>query len=204
MRIIAGRFKGVPLTTPRSGTRPTTDRTKEAIFSRLDAWGTLPDARVLDLYAGTGALGFEALSRGAQSCVFVESSAPAAKLVAQTATTLKRQRAWESDMSVRVVRSQAERYVEKMARKSDAVVEPLFDVVLIDPPYAVTTEDCNELLNGLVEGGLVRQHDDPDAQQSVIMLERSTRSAEPKAPQGWTICDRRNYGETAVFYMLPE
>ena len=65
MRVISGRFKGVALTTPKSGTRPTTDRTKEAIFSHLDSWGVLDDARVLDLFAGTGALGIEALSRGA-------------------------------------------------------------------------------------------------------------------------------------------
>ena len=78
MRVISGRFKGVALTTPKAGTRPTTDRTKEAIFSHLDSWGVLDDARVLDLFAGTGALGIEALSRGAQELVAVESSAPAA------------------------------------------------------------------------------------------------------------------------------
>ena len=63
MRVISGRFKGVALATPKTGTRPTTDRTKEAIFSHLDSWGVLDDARVLDLFAGTGALGIEALSR---------------------------------------------------------------------------------------------------------------------------------------------
>ena len=77
------------LTTPKSGTRPTTDRTKEAIFSHLDSWGVLDDARVLDLFAGTGALGIEALSRGARELVAVESSAPAAALIAQTLTALK-------------------------------------------------------------------------------------------------------------------
>ena len=84
MRVISGRFKGVVLTTPKAGTRPTTDRTKEAIFSHLDSWGVLDDARVLDLFAGTGALGIEALSRGARELVAVESSAPAAALIAQT------------------------------------------------------------------------------------------------------------------------
>ena len=74
MRVISGRFKGVALATPKTGTRPTTDRTKEAIFSHLDSWGVLDDARVLDLFAGTGALGIEALSRGARELVAVESS----------------------------------------------------------------------------------------------------------------------------------
>ena len=77
------------LTTPKPGTRPTTDRTKEAIFSHLDSWGVLDDARVLDLFAGTGALGVEALSRGARELVAVESAAPAAALIAKTLTALK-------------------------------------------------------------------------------------------------------------------
>ena len=81
MRVISGRFKGVALATPKTGTRPTTDRTKEAIFSHLDSWGVLDDARVLDLFAGTGALGIEALSRGARELVAVESSRPAAALI---------------------------------------------------------------------------------------------------------------------------
>ena len=72
MHVISGRFKGVALTTPKTGTRPTTDRTKEAIFSHLDSWQVLDDARVLDLFAGTGALGIEALSRGARELVAVE------------------------------------------------------------------------------------------------------------------------------------
>ena len=78
------------LTTPKPGTRPTTDRTKEAIFSHLDSWGVLDDARVLDLFAGTGALGIEALSRGARELVAVESVAPAAALIAKTLTAWSR------------------------------------------------------------------------------------------------------------------
>lgn len=108
MRVISGRFKGVALTTPKAGTRPTTDRTKEAIFSHLDSWGVLDDARVLDLFAGTGALGIEALSRGARELVAVESSAPAAALIAQTLTALKHNRSWEHGMSARVVKARAE------------------------------------------------------------------------------------------------
>ena len=89
------------LTTPKPGTRPTTDRTKEAIFSHLDSWGVLDDARVLDLFAGTGALGIEALSRGARELVAVESVAPAAALIAKTLTALKHNRSWEPGMSAR-------------------------------------------------------------------------------------------------------
>lgn len=192
MRIIAGRFKGVPLTTPRSVTRPTTDRTKEAIFSRLDSWGVLRGARVLDLYAGTGALGFESLSRGARELVLVEADAQAARLIARTATLLCHQRDWTSDMSVRVVKARAERYAQKMAARND-LAPVRFDVVLMDPPYAVTTDECNELLATLASGGVV-------SADGLMMLERSVRSDEPVAPSGWHVEDRRDYGETAVFY----
>ena len=185
MRVISGRFKGVALTTPKAGTRPTTDRTKEAIFSHLDSWGVLDDARVLDLFAGTGALGIEALSRGARELVAVESSAPAAALIAQTLTALKHNRSWELGMSARVIKARAEKY----AACASAVAP--FDVIFIDPPYAFETEACNQLLTDLAGRELT-------GDDTVIMLERSTRSA---APEGWTISDHRDYGETAVYYI---
>ena len=178
------------LTTPKAGTRPTTDRTKEAIFSHLDSWGVLDDARVLDLFAGTGALGVEALSRGARELVAVESSAPAAALIAQTLTALKHNRSWERGMSARVVKARAEKYAA-----SASAVEP-FDMVFIDPPYAFETNDCNQLLADLASRELTSSN-------TVIMLERSTRSEEPTAPENWEITDRRDYGETAVYYIEP-
>ena len=190
MRVISGRFKGVALTTPKVGTRPTTDRTKEAIFSHLDSWGVLDDARVLDLFAGTGALGIEALSRGARELVAVESSAPAAALIAQTLTALKHNRSWELGMSARVIKARAEKY----AACASAVAP--FDVIFIDPPYAFETNDCNQLLADLASRELTSSN-------TVIMLERSTRSEEPTAPENWEITDRRDYGETAVYYIEP-
>ena len=190
MRVISGRFKGVALTTPKSGTRPTTDRTKEAIFSHLDSGGVLDDARVLDLFAGTGALGIEALSRGARELVAVESSAPAAALIAQTLTALKHNRSWEHGMCARVVKARAEKYAA-----SASAVEPL-DMVFIDPPYAFETNDCNQLLADLASRELTSSN-------TVIMLERSTRSEAPTAPANWEITDRRDYGETAVYYIEP-
>ena len=111
MRVIAGRFKGLELKAAKNGTRPTTDRTKEAISSRLESWAVLEDARVLDLFAGTGALGIEALSRGARELVSVESAAPAASLISGAFAELRHNRAWERGMSVRLVRKRAEQYV---------------------------------------------------------------------------------------------
>ena len=133
MRVISGRFKGVALATPKTGTRPTTDRTKEAIFSHLDSWGVLDDARVLDLFAGTGALGIEALSRGARELVAVESSRPAAALITKTLAQLQKNRSW------------------------DGFGEP-FDVIFIDPPYAYETAECNQLLSDLAAGSATNEN----------------------------------------------
>ena len=120
MRVIAGRFKGLELKAAKNGTRPTTDRTKEAIFSRLESWAVLEDARVLDLFAGTGALGIEALSRGARELVSVESAAPAASLISGAFAELRHNRAWERGMSARLVRKRAEQYVIGTMRATDA------------------------------------------------------------------------------------
>ncbi|RYQ21805.1 DNA methyltransferase [Bifidobacterium pseudolongum subsp. pseudolongum] len=186
MHVITGRFKGMPLATPRAETRPTTDRTKEALFSRLESHGLLQDARVLDLFGGTGALGIEALSRGAHELVVVESSAQAAQLIAQTLTALRRYAGWQEGMGAHVVHAKAERYAAK-AKPG----EP-FDLVLIDPPYAFASADCERLLRDLTARGLV-------ARFGAIVLERSTRTAPPAAPEGWVMIDRRDYGETAVY-----
>ena len=176
------------LTTPKPGTRPTTDRTKEAIFSHLDSWGVLDDARVLDLFAGTGALGIEALSRGARELVAVESAAPAAALIAKTLTALKHNRSWEPGMSARVVKARAEKY----AAAASAIAP--FGVIFIDPPYAFATEDCNQLLSDMVAHGIAGWN-------TTIVLERSARSDEPVPPEGWILAEHRDYGETAVWYI---
>ena len=199
MRVISGRFKGMALATPKSVTRPTTDRTKEAIFSRLDSWGVLDDARVLDLFAGTGALGVEALSRGGRELVAVEANGPAAALIAKTLGALKRNRAWSADLRARVVKAKAERFVEPAHRVTGdgAAASPsagAYDVIFIDPPYAFETEACEKLLADLASSGMA-------GEGTVIVLERSARSADPNPPAGWDITDRRDYGETAVFYI---
>lgn len=118
MRVISGRFKGVALATPKTGTRPTTDRTKEAIFSHLDSWGVLDDARVLDLFAGTGALGIEALSRGARELVAVESSRPAAALITKTLAQLQKNRSWDASLKARVLVKKPSKWLAASANHS--------------------------------------------------------------------------------------
>lgn len=190
MRVISGRFKGFQLPPAKPGTRPTTDRTKEAIFSRLDALGILDGARVLDLFAGTGALGIEALSRGADELLAVEYAGAAASVLARTLKDLSRQRAWSADMRARVMRKRAERVAA-------GYHGPAFDMVFADPPYDLTTEACNELIAGLTGSEVV---DD----STVILFERSTRSEPLTAPAGWCVSNRRDYGETAVFTLEAE
>ncbi|NMN00766.1 DNA methyltransferase [Bifidobacterium sp. DSM 109958] len=197
MRVIAGRFKGFQLPAAKTGTRPTTDRTKEAIFSHLDSWGVIDDARVLDLYAGTGALGIEALSRGARELVAVEMAGPAATALNGTLASLRRAKAWESGMAAHLVRGKAEAFVNGYrggANAADGDAAPGFDLIFIDPPYAMTTEDCDALLAGIAANGVA-------ADDAIIMVERSTRSAAVSAPEGWEITQSRAYGETSVSYI---
>lgn len=192
MHIIAGRFKSLPLTSAQSCTRPTTDRTKEAIFSRLDSWGVMTDARVLDLFAGTGALGVEALSRGARELVSVEANTQAAALILRTAKSLQSAKAWESTLSMRVLRKRAEQFVADYSGEA-------FELVFIDPPYAYETADCENLLLSMVDHGVASVQAD-----TLIVLERSARSSAPAVPDGWELFDTRNYGETSVLFIQPK
>ena len=196
MHIIAGRFKGFPIPAALRGTRPTTDRTKEAIFSHLESEDLLSGARVLDLFAGTGALGFEALSRGAQSLVAVESSGRVAGLLSRSAAGLRHHPAWDQTMDIRVSRNRAERFVRPLSsgHEDAGLSEACFDLVFMDPPYDLSTEDCQSIMTGLTAQGMV---DDG----GMIVLERSTRTLPPTAPDGWAIDQARTYGETAVYYL---
>lgn len=189
MHVIAGRFKGTPLCAAKSCTRPTTDRTKEAIFSRLYSWGVCGGARVLDLFAGTAALGIEAISRGAKELVCVEANAAAAALIAKTVKVLESQSAWSQDLSARVNKKRAEQFVQDYSGEA-------FDLVFVDPPYALETAQVELLIENMVNRGVVSA-----AADTLIVLERSARSVVPKICAGWEIFDTRNYGETAVMFI---
>lgn len=210
MRVIAGRFAGIPLQTPRSGTRPTTDRTKEAIFSHLDAEGILaPDSRVLDLFAGTGALGFEALSRGADHAVFVDRSPQAIRLLKRAVSLLHHHPHWDpTTMSADVIRSDAGKAVQRLARElhtpvsSDVSSEShvlaqsrhrAFDVIFLDPPYALPSSDLAHIISDLAADDLV-------AHEGELVIERSTRSQPISLPAGWEASKIRHYGETSIVY----
>jgi 16S rRNA (guanine966-N2)-methyltransferase len=182
-RIIAGRLGGRRIATPRGPhTRPTSDRVREAVFSRIEALTDLAGAAVLDLYAGSGALGLEAASRGAATVVHVEAHRGAAVLIRRTVREL----GLGEVASVRTER------VERVLRAGPGADEG-FDLALLDPPYPLGEEELAEVLRLLVSGGWLR----PGA---LVVVERSSRSPEPRWPAGLTALEPRRYGETAVHY----
>lgn len=176
-RIVAGTAGGRTLQVPRRGTRPTSERVREALFSRLEHLGVVDDACVLDLYAGSGALGLEAASRGARAVTLVEASREAAEVCRRNVATLGLR-------DVTVVADRAERFVQR------PVAVP-WDLVLVDPPYDVAEADLGAVLVDVAPGV---------ATDGVLAVERSSRSPEPTWPAGWEGVERRAYGETVVWF----
>ncbi|MFC7876259.1 16S rRNA (guanine(966)-N(2))-methyltransferase RsmD [Isoptericola sp. NPDC057391] len=190
-RIVAGRFGGRSLQVPPKGTRPTSDRVREAIFSRLDHLDVLDGAHVLDLYAGSGALGLEAASRGAADVVLVDANRRAADVARRNVATLGLQR------EVRVVADPAERFAAgATASPAGAGEAPGYDVVFLDPPYDLAEDALATVLAHLAAPGVL-------AAGAVVVVERSTRSPEPAWPAGLEPFARKDYGETAVHYAEP-
>jgi 16S rRNA (guanine966-N2)-methyltransferase len=179
-RIIAGTARGRQLRAPEGrDTRPTSDRVREALFSRLQHQGWLDGTRVLDLYAGSGALGLEAVSRGAAAAVLVEHDAATARMVrANVAAT--------GLAGVQVVADRVERALTRPPG------EP-FDLVFLDPPYAVADDVVVRALTLLVDGGWL-------AERAAVVVERGRRSPEPVWPPGLVSAGDRSYGTTHLYF----
>lgn len=172
MRISGGDARGIRLKTPK-GARPSSERVRHAVFASLASH--IPDARVLDLYSGSGAYALEALSRGATSAVLVDNS--------QDAVVTARDNAKAAGLSddVRVRKATSSRYVEREASKDGP-----FDLVFIDPPY-------DEPLDGVL--GSLGPHLDPDGR---VVLERRWRDEPAPSAQGLVVEADRRYGDTRV------
>ena len=179
MRIVGGKFKGHGLQGPKGqATRPTSDRVREAIFNIL-AHGIegfeIEGARVLDLFAGTGAMGLEALSRGARFCQFVDDSAEARGIIRRNADALGligQCKIWRRDAT----------------RLGPAAPQPGFDLVFADPPYNKGLG--TKALVSLVEGQWLNHG-------AIAVIEEAER-AELLCPPALAEIDRRTYGETQI------
>lgn len=178
MRIIAGSVKGRRLLGPGStgGTRPTADRVRQALFDVLGQW--CDGLRVLDLYSGTGALAFEALSRGASGATLVERSREAIGLCRKNAETLG------FTTNVELLAMPVGAAIEVLVRRGAA-----FDLVFVDPPYAL--EAGAATLKALDEGRLV-------AEGGVVVVEHAKAEVLPAAQGGLRVEDERRFGETVV------
>lgn len=184
-RIIAGTAGGRRIETPKGDrTRPTSDRVREALFSAIESWaGSLHGLRVLDLYAGSGAIGLEAWSRGAEAITFVESDRRTADLIRR---------------NVRAVGCAAADIRASAAATALATAPAApYDVVFTDPPYPLPDADLAHDLDLLVDHGWL-------AAGALVVVERGSRSPEPAWPAGISPLPgrrrMRKYGETTLWY----
>lgn len=189
-RIIAGVAGGRTLAVPPRGTRPTSDRVREALFSRLEHLDVVEGARVVDLFAGSGALGLEAASRGAAHVVLVESAGRAVEVCRRNVAVL-------GLPGVRVVAERAEVWLQRGGSEvgeTGAAGGRAVDLALLDPPYDLGEDRLTAVLAALVP--LL------DA-QAVVVVERSARTPEPGWPVGLGLLDERRYGETVLWFAEP-
>lgn len=180
-RIIGGSAKGRRLRTPPGETtRPTSDRVREAVFSAMQSWaGQWSGLRLLDLYAGSGAIGLEAWSRGVQRVVCVESDRRAAATLRGNADDLG------AEIDLRTMRVAAFLGPGPTAPES-------FDIAYLDPPYPLGETELAADLEALCTRGWL-------AEESLLLVERSSRSPEPSWPTGVSDVRPRRYGETTVW-----
>jgi 16S rRNA (guanine966-N2)-methyltransferase len=179
-RIIAGSAGGRQLAVPPGrGTRPTSDRAREGIFLTLDSLYGLRGARVLDLYAGSGAIGLEALSRGAAEAVLVESDPRAVQTIKANVRSL----GLEGALVV----------ADKVARALGKTPDQPYDIVFADPPYAVSDDEVLRTLELLRDNGWL-------VDEGLVAFERESRGKALMWPEGYVEERVRRYGEASVWY----
>ncbi|WP_455118596.1 16S rRNA (guanine(966)-N(2))-methyltransferase RsmD [Rothia mucilaginosa] len=187
-RIISGAAGGVRLASvPGDNTRPTTDRVKESLFSKLESYDIIRDARVLDAFGGSGALGCEALSRGAASVTLLDTYPKAVAVIRKNVAAVEKAMGRTGSSSTRVQQSQALTYVKSASGP--------WDLVFVDPPYAMPNEQVSELLEALTP---------KLAEGAVVVVERSSRDPEPVWGEGLYCFSTRQHGETVLYYVEPD
>jgi 16S rRNA (guanine966-N2)-methyltransferase len=186
-RVIAGEAGGRRLAVPDGRhTRPTSDRAREGLFATISSIvGPLAGARVLDLYAGSGAVGLEALSRGAGHVLLVEHGARAARVIRQNIEAI-------GLPGAAVIADRVERVLAR------GPAEGGYDVVFADPPYALADAGVTRVLALLAEQGWL-------APGALVVVERATRSGPVSWPDGFVLDRARRYGEATFWYgLVPE
>lgn len=180
-RIVAGSARGRRLSVPTGPTRPTSDRAREGFFSTATSLlGTLEGLRVLDLYAGSGAVGLEAASRGAAHVTLVESGPKAVRAIRDNVAAV-------GLPGVEVLAAAVERAVAVPASGAG------YDLVFLDPPYHLPDAEVVDVLVTLLSGGWL-------APQAVVAVERATRGGAFGWPGGFTALKERGYGEGTIWY----
>jgi 16S rRNA (guanine966-N2)-methyltransferase len=182
-RIVAGSLGGRRIAVPQRGTRPTSERVREAMFSAISARLDLDGARVLDCYAGSGALGIEALSRGAAYALFVESDRRAAAVLGSNLDAL----------GVRNATVRGSTVESLAAAPAAATGEEPFDLLVADPPYALPAPALATVLAALLHNGWL-------AGGALLAVERPVRSEPLAWPDGVEQITTRRYGDTLVCY----
>ena len=185
-RVIAGEAGGRRLAVPAGrDTRPTSDRAREGLFATISSMiGSLASSRVLDLYAGSGAVGLEALSRGAAHVLLVESGARAGRVIQQNISSIGLPGA-----EVIIDR------VERVLARGPAPNAPRYGLVFADPPYALSGEEVSGVLSALADRGWL-------APGALVIVERATRSGPVNWPAGYAADRARRYGEATFWYGL--
>jgi 16S rRNA (guanine966-N2)-methyltransferase len=183
MRIISGTAGGIPLLSPEDDTRPTTDRVRGAVFSILNP--RIPNARVLDLFAGSGALGLEAVSRGSRAALFLESSREACEFIRRNAEKAK--------LGAQV----AVRQADVFAWLKTSAARGSYDIIFADPPYRKKPTDSDfaaALLDSPVLPTLV-------AEDGVFVLESYAGPGLLAIPPTWRLLDQRTYGTSRISFL---
>ncbi|GAA1964920.1 16S rRNA (guanine(966)-N(2))-methyltransferase RsmD [Microbacterium deminutum] len=183
-RIIAGRAGSITLEVPDAGTRPTSDRVRESLFGALESADALRGAAVLDLFAGSGALGLEAVSRGAASADLVEKAPRAASVVQRNASRVAK--SLGRDAAILVHRTTVAAFL--------SAPRGPFDVVFLDPPYDLADDDLSHALELLVPAL---------SADALVIVERAGRSPEPVWPDGLVAGRSKRYGDTALWWASP-
>lgn len=184
MRVIAGTAKGRKLISPEgTSARPTSDRAREALFSSLESeFGELNGIRFLDLFAGSGAVSAEAMSRGAKFCTIVESDRAALEIARKNVEMV---RSTSPDAEAIYIEGEVESFVKRPSNP--------YDVIFLDPPYSYPDSDLTEIVSNLQRAGFI-------ASSTLVIVERSSKSKAFLWPTMMRQVKERRYGNAAIYY----